>query len=103
MKTIYLILAIIGALVPYAFFLDFFSTEGWLLETFIGGLFVNGAAGGFAADVLLSSLVFWVYLFNAREKGLWVYIAINLTIGLSCALPCYLYIRQRRIESTVAP
>lgn len=93
MKHVYLIAAIAGAVVPYVFFIEFFLAEGMDIMTFIGGIFANGAAGGFAADIFLSSLVFWIYLGVNKEPGMWRYVLINLLIGLSCALPYYLYVK----------
>jgi hypothetical protein len=96
MKNLYLVLAIVGAVVPYLFFIDFIGTAGVDLAAFISALFVNGAAGGFTADLLLTSTVFWIYMF-ARGEGPapWLFIVLNLTIGLSCALPAYLYATTR--------
>ena len=95
MKTLFLILALLGAIVPYAFFLQFFSSEGVQLTGFISALFANGAAGGFSADLLISSFVFWLAMFYRRRKdggpSPAIFIALNLLIGLSCALPAYLY------------
>ena len=94
MKNIYLVLAIAGAIVPYVFFVQYFAAEGIDLPGFIAALFSNGAAGGFTADLLISSLVFWLFMFSNAEKAgpkPWPFIALNLTIGLSCALPAYLW------------
>ena len=92
MKNVYLILAIAGAVVPYVFFLQFFAVHGLALPSFVGGLFANGAAGGFTADLLITSLVFWIYMFRRLGGPTpWPFIVVNLTIGLSCALPLYLY------------
>ena len=99
MKNLYLMLAIVGAVIPMLFFIEFFAASGLALPTFVSALFVNGAAGGFVADVLISSSVFWVYMF-ARSDGPkpWLFVVLNLTIGLSCALPGYLYANMRRRE-----
>ena len=92
MRQIYLVLAIVGAVVPYIFFIQFFGEHGVSLPGFLGGLFANGAAGGFAADVFISSAVFWIYMFSRKEgPSPWLFIVVNLTIGLSCALPLYLW------------
>jgi hypothetical protein len=92
MKYLYLALAVIGAVVPYLFFFDFIDSMGLDLAAFIGALFVNGAAGGFTADLLITSAVFWTYMFSCgRGPAPWLFIALKLTIGLSCALPAYLY------------
>jgi len=97
-SSIYLTLAILGAIVPWIFFARFFSTAGPAAD-FVGALFVNGAAGGFSADLLITSLVFWIFLFPAaRRAGVsrpWVFVLINLAIGLSCALPLFLWRRER--------
>ena len=98
MKRIYLVLAILGAIVPYIFFTQYMQAEGLNPVAFAGALFVNGAAGGFAADLLLTSFTFWLFMFvqHRRSKGPnpWLFIGLNLLIGLSCALPAYLYARE---------
>ena len=94
MRNLYLALAILGAVVPYAFFIPFFAEQGVSLTGFLGALFVNGAAGGFAAHIFISSAVFWLFMFAQPEGPKpWLYIVLNLTIGLSCALPLYLWAR----------
>ncbi len=98
MKNIYLGAAIIGAILPYIFFIQFFTAQGINLPAFLQGLFVNGAAGGFTVDLLLSSFIFWWWAYHdAQTRRLarwWVIIPVNLLIGLSCALPLYLYLRE---------
>lgn len=96
MKNLYLALAVIGTVVPYLFFTPFVLEEGFDLGVFVSGLFVNGAAGGFTADLLITSLTFWIFLWKSRTPHLWAYVLANLTIGLSCALPAYLYVRAVR-------
>jgi hypothetical protein len=98
MKQLYLGFAIIGAIVPYVFFGNFVLVEGLNLIRFVEALFSNGAAGGFTADLLISSAVFWSYLLSRKEPKLWLFILLNLTIGLSCALPAYLYAVTARSE-----
>ena len=95
MRNIYLVLAIIGAFVPMYFFYQFFFGAGEPagLHDFVPALFANGAAGGFSADLLISSFVFWGWMWTRRERGpnMFVFVVLNLCIGLSCALPAYLY------------
>ena len=99
MKQLYLGLAIVGAVVPYVFFGNFVLAEGLSLVLFVEALFVNGAAGGFTADLLISSAVFWSYMLSRKEPKLWLFVLLNLTIGLSCALPAYLYAVTARLEA----
>ncbi len=100
MAAFYLVLAIVGAIAPYIFFLDFMAESGVGLGPFVGALFVNGAAGGFATDLVISSTAFWAFLWNDAGRSNvahpWIYVLVNLLIGLSCALPLYLYMRERR-------
>ena len=104
MKNIYLILAVIGAIVPYLFFYQFIQEFGIDLPLFMRSLFVNGAAGGFSADLLIASLVFWLFMFDRAKKLAtpkpYLFVVINLTIGLSCALPAYLYACDRHKMNT---
>ena len=92
---VYLGMAIVGAVLPYIFFAQFIGAEGFNLGGFISGLFVNGAAGGFSTDLLISSVVFWLWMASRRGRGKGpgpaLFIALNLLIGLSCAFPAYLY------------
>ena len=102
LKNIYLILAVIGAVIPVYFFLQHFAAAGYGLLDFIAGVFATPASSGFGADLLISSFVFWVYMFSQDKNSPkpWPYILMNLLIGLSCALPAYLYTRARRSEAT---
>lgn len=99
MKKFYLIAAIFGAVIPCIFFFGFFQQSGIKLLAFISALFVNGAAGGFSADLLISSFVFWAFMYQQQGRANGpnpaLFIAVNLCIGLSCALPAYLYVREK--------
>lgn len=99
MRTLYLLLAIAGAVIPLGCFFEFFMSRGFSLPLFFEGIFANGAATGFAADLFISSFVFWLFMFSQRSAGgpgPWLFIALNLCIGLSCALPAYLYALSAR-------
>ena len=99
-KPLYLTLAVVGTVVPWLFFARFFLSEGLDLPLFLRGLFANGAAGGFSADVLLSIVVFWIWSFlDARRHGIrrwWLVLPSGCLVGLSLALPLYLYLREDR-------
>lgn len=96
MKQVYLVLAILGAVIPILFFVGVFHEDYLAPAAFIPALFANPAAGGFTADLLISSVVFWLFMSGdpAGPKP-WLYIILNCCIGLSCALPAYLYVRAK--------
>ncbi len=102
-RWFYLVAAAIGTVVPWAFFGSFLADEGLDLGAFIEALFVNGPAGGFSADVLISATVFWVWSHaDARRLGVegwWRVVPATLLVGLSLAFPLYLFWRQGVIVS----
>ncbi|EFO29048.1 conserved hypothetical protein [Roseibium sp. TrichSKD4] len=99
LSTFYLCMAVVGTVVPWVFFASFFASKGLDIPLFILSLFGNAASGGFSADVLISILVFWIWSFvDARQLGIsqwWLVLPAGCFVGLSCALPLYLYFRQK--------
>lgn len=98
-RMFYLVMAVVGTVVPWIFFAGFIGQSGFNVSLFVQSLFVNGAAGGFSADVLISILVFWVWSYaDARQlqvRHRWVVLPAGFTVGLSLALPLYLYLRPQ--------
>ncbi len=99
LQIVYLGLAIVGAVLPYTFFIRHFVDVGFGLGDFVAALFTTPAAGGFTVDLLISSLVFWIAIYHRHREGNGpkplLFVGLNLTIGLSCALPAYLYANER--------
>jgi len=101
-KQLYLVGAIFGTLLPYYFFIQFLWIHGLDLNQLFSQLFANDISAFFGMDVIVSSLVLWVFVFaEGRRLGmkhLWVYIAANLAVGVSLALPLFLYVRESKLE-----
>lgn len=103
MKNVYLVLAVIGFIVPYYFFIQLPAEDGFnlpqLLQPFLANNFMKGAA----ADLTISVIAFWVYAFveanRLQMKNPWAYVLATLLVGLSFALPLFLYFRERRLET----
>ncbi|MEO2167354.1 MAG: DUF2834 domain-containing protein [bacterium] len=95
-------LSIAGAVIPYVFFTQHFAEVGIGLPDFVASLFANPAASGFTADLLITSVAFWVYMFQRKSRegspAPLPFMVANLAIGLSCALPACLYFMERRHE-----
>lgn len=55
-----------------------------------------------AADLVVSSLVFWIWMWpRARQetrKSPWLFVAANALVGLSFALPLFFYFRARSAD-----
>jgi hypothetical protein len=102
-KSIYLALALIGLFVPYCFFFKFLNANGFDIPLLFDQLFVNNISAFFAVDLIISIIVFWVYMIaeanKLQMKNWWLYILASLAVGLSFALPIFLYFRERKLEN----
>ena len=102
-KHIYSFLAVIGFIGPYYFFISFLVAHGLDARLFIQQLFGTRISTFFAVDLLLSSVVFLRYLgqeaarYSMRRQ--WIYLIALLTVGLSFALPLFLYVRESHLET----
>ena len=101
MKILYLLLAILGAVLPVSQLVPFLTTHGLDLRLFFTLLFSNSVSGFFGMDVIVSSVVLWIFVFSeGRRVGmqrLWVYVVCNLAVGVSLALPLFLLFRERAL------
>ena len=102
LRRFYLLMCVLGTVIPWLFFAGFFARNGLDIPMFVMGLFSNGAAGGFSSDILMSIVVFWVWsLVDAKQYGVrnwWLVLPASALVGLSLALPLYLYLRQDIIQ-----
>ena len=100
MKMFFLIAAIIGAVVPWIYFFGQIQLTGFDVIAFMDAVSLAPAAKGFTADLLISSFVFWAFMIHrhrfAHGPNPVAFIVVNLAIGLSCALPAYLYAMELR-------
>jgi len=101
-RNLYLLGAVLGLVLPYLYFIPFVMEHGLDAGLFINQLFANRISAFFGMDVIVSSLVLWVFVFAEGKrlgmKHLWVYVVCNLTVGVSLALPLFLYFREGKLE-----
>ena len=98
-KQLYLALCVAGTVLPCWQFLPFLRDHGLDLPLFFQQLFATPVSGFFGMDVIVSSVVLWVFVLGeGRRAGvryLWAPIAANLVVGVSLGLPLFLYLRER--------
>jgi hypothetical protein len=106
-KNIYLLLCALGVALPYSQFIPWLTENGLHIGLLFRQLFANRIGGFFGLDVLVSSVVLVGFI---RAEGqrlgvrrLWLPIAGLLTVGVSFALPLFLYLRERALEAREAP
>ena len=97
-KTVYITLCVLGTIIPYAFFVPFLMENGLDLPLFAQEMFATQVASFFSADVLVSSLALWAFIFyEVRQRPVsnwWLAILANLAVGVSLALPLFLLLRE---------
>lgn len=102
-RTLYLLLCILGFALPYWQFVPWVLQHGLDLRLFWQQLFANRISAFFAMDVVASAVTLVVF---SRLEGkrlavrgrLWVILAL-VSVGVSLALPLFLYLRERSLEA----
>jgi hypothetical protein len=94
MRIFLIVCCVVGIVVPYWFALPFFLIHGPNFRLFVEEIFATRISSFFAADLLISSVIFLSWSRReARDKkiqGWWLVLISNLVVGLSLALPLYL-------------
>jgi hypothetical protein len=99
MRTFLIVCCVAGIVIPYWFAAPFFLIHGPNFRLFVEEIFATRISSFFAADLILSSIIFLSW--SRREArarkipGWWLVLLCNLVVGLSLALPLYLLNRLR--------
>lgn len=105
MKIFYFLAAVVGAIAPYATYFGYLANVPGASPA-LSLAWGNPIAAATLADFTISCLVFWPFVFaECRRFGIrywWLFIAANVFIGLSFALPAFLYARERRLTDGAA-
>jgi hypothetical protein len=106
-KPIYATLCILGTVLPYAQLLPFLRDHGLDVRLIVAQLFANRISSFFGLDVVVSTMVLWVFVAvegrRLRMAHLWAPVAASLTVGVSLALPLFLYLREHRLAIPSLP
>lgn len=101
-RACYLVLCVFGTVLPYWQFIPFVRDHGLDMPLFVQQLFANPVSGFFGLDVVVSSIVLWVFVYfegrRLRVPNLWMPIAANLLVGVSLGLPLFLYLREPHVK-----
>jgi Protein of unknown function DUF2834 len=102
-KTIYLLLCVLGAVLPYWQFVPWIvAHHGVPMSLFIRELFANRISAFFGMDVIVSAVVLVVFMrVEGSRLGIrrrWLPILALLLVGVSLALPMFLYMREVQSE-----
>ncbi len=99
MRAVFLVLTIIGAVVPMYYFVSWFEVYGYDIGAMVEAWNVSDATTGLVYDLTIAAVTLTVFvIWETMRNGKWLnLIAIPATffIGVSCGLPFYLYLRSR--------
>jgi hypothetical protein len=102
MRRLYLLLAVMGFVLPYYFFASFLIENGLNLGLLFNQLFANDISTFFAVDLVITAVVFLIYMVREagryRMRNWWLYVVATLAVGPSFAFPSFLYFREPRLE-----
>ena len=97
-KNVYIVLCVLGAIIPMAVFVPFALENGLDMGLFVREMFATQVASFLSADLIVSSIALWVFIFfEVRKRPIkywWLAILANLAVGLSLALPLFLLMRE---------
>ena len=101
-KTLYLALCLLGFTIPYAEFVPWVAQHGLNLALFVRELLSTRIGAFFAADVLISAIALITFArIEGKRLGIrhrWLVVIAVLTVGVSLALPLFLYLREAELE-----
>jgi Terpene cyclase DEP1 len=103
MKLLYLLVAIAGSIAPW-FWLIQDPTALVSLPLFFHRAFANNIAAALTSDLVISAIAFFYFAsielkrLGASRLWLFAYIGLTFGVGLSCALPSFLYHREQILE-----
>ena len=102
LKYVYLFFAGAGLLIPMMQFYNYIEKYGMDIPFMLELVFANSISRLLAFDLIIASIVFFVFVVvegtRWRMKYLWAYIICTLCIGLSFALPLFLFERELKKE-----
>ena len=106
-SRIYLVLTVVGFAIPNLLLLRFVAENGWYLDidAVKSILIGNKLVFAFVADLILSCLVYFYWMFReARKHDIktpWAFVLFTLFFGLSFSLPLFLFVRQKRRDALI--
>ncbi len=98
MKLFYMILAILGLILPYTQFIGWIMQHGLDISLLIQEINASKLSLFAWLDVIISAIVLITFICYEGKKtkieNLWIPIAGTLCVGVSFGLPLFLYMRE---------
>lgn len=102
-KYFYIVMCILGSVLPLSQFVPWVAENGFDIPLFIQELFSTRIGGFFGWDVIVSAVVLITFIFIEGKRiqmpSLWLPVVASLSVGVSLGLPLFLYLREVHIDS----
>jgi hypothetical protein len=102
LKTIYLVLCFLGFALTYWQFVPWVLQYGLNTPLFFHQLFANRISAFFGMDVFVSAAALLVFMRTEGPRlhtpSRWLPVMALILVGVSLALPLFLYLRERKLE-----
>lgn len=99
LRITYLVLTVVGTILPMMYFLPWLAANDWSLAAMIGAWNVSDATTGLVYDLTVAAVALTVWIVaEVRVRRDWsslIAIPAIFGIGVSCGLPLYLFLRSR--------
>lgn len=100
MKIFYALCAAAGTVVPFSQFIPWVAEHGLDVKLLTLELFSTRIGAFFGLDVLLSAVALLAFIvWEGRRRGmkmLWLPALATCTVGVSCGLPLFLFMREQQ-------
>ncbi|TMO57226.1 DUF2834 domain-containing protein [Pseudoalteromonas phenolica] len=102
MAKVYLLLAILGAVLPYGALLPWLFDNGLNLQLLWQAITANNISVLAWLDVVIAAVALICFIVTDSNKhqvrGAAFAIIATLTVGVACGLPLYLYLKEKNRE-----
>ncbi|MBK8254303.1 MAG: DUF2834 domain-containing protein [Polyangiaceae bacterium] len=104
MIYVYAVLAVIGAVGPWYFNVQWMALGNTSLFSFLSGVFANPASSSIGVDIVVGATAVNLWMVHEAKrigmKHVWVYIVVTFFVAFACAAPLFMLMRERHLRAT---
>lgn len=99
-----LVLSVASFMLLTGSFIGYSIRHHFDLSLFLSSWFVNWPSSHLAGDITFVLVAFWIWAIGdqrrARTPYWWLVFPLSLLVGIGCAVPTYLWLRERHLRLT---
>ncbi len=103
MKYVYMLLMVLGTVIPWYYFSQALFVEGLSFSEFVAAWSATNSAAGVLADLSITGLAAVIFaVVDAQRNNIkrwWLMIPAIFLVGFSLAIPLYLFLRESQMEA----